>query len=182
MALIVISGPSGVGKSSLCKALMKSELDGLLQSVSYTTRPQRPGEKPGLDYHFVSRAKFLSMSEDLLEQTFYAGHLYGTSKTLVEKAIAVKQSVLFDLDHQGALSIKRYAPATLILCTPPSLNALEKRLRDRGDKEEEIQKRMLMAQDHLMQKDCYDHVIVNDDLELAFQKLLSIVTPLVSKK
>lgn len=175
MALIVISGPSGAGKSSLCKALLARGMKDLKLSISHTTRTQRPGEVAGVDYHFVSREVFLKMLSEnrFLEHTEYSGNLYGTSKEFLD----LKCNILFDLDHRGAMAMRKYASAALIFCAPPSLEALESRLNARGEKD--IKRRMLNAQEQMNQKDLYDYIIVNEKLNEAEAALSDIISKLV---
>lgn len=181
MALIVISGPSGAGKSSLCKALLKRGIENLKASISHTTRNKRPGEEEGIDYYFVSRHTFVEMlqEEEFLEHTEYAGNFYGTSRESVGRALENKESILFDLDHKGAMAMKK--AATLIFCAPPSLKALELRLQKRGEAQEEIEKRMIKAEEQLNQKSLYDYIIVNDNFETASEELFQVAIKIIEK-
>ncbi|RUM88612.1 MAG: guanylate kinase, partial [Thermovibrio sp.] len=150
--LIVISAPSGTGKTTLVHMLLK-EFPDLEFSVSYTTRPPRPGEVDGRDYHFVDRKTFERMIEegDFLEWAEVYGNLYGTSRTQVLKALNEGKDVILDIDTQGALQVKKNFPeAVLIFILPPSLKELERRLRNRGtDDEETIERRLKTAREEI---------------------------------
>jgi guanylate kinase len=177
--LIVISAPSGTGKTTLCHKLLE-EFPDVEFSVSYTTRRPRPGEVNGRDYWFVSREEFMKMVEegDFLEWAEVYGNLYGTSKSQVLKALNQGKDVLLDIDTQGALQVKKNFPdAVLIFILPPSLQELERRLRKRGtDDEETIKKRLKIAREEIKRARHYDYLIVNDELEVAYNKLKSIIT------
>ncbi len=177
--LIVISAPSGTGKTTLCHMLLKAFPD-MEFSVSYTTRKPRPGEVSGRDYFFVDRETFERMVEegDFLEWAEVYGNLYGTSKSQVTKALEAGKDILLDIDTQGALQVKKNFPeAVLIFILPPSLIELERRLRSRGtDNEETIEKRLRIARDEIKKALYYDYLVVNDVLEVAFDKLRSIIT------
>ena len=177
--LIVISAPSGTGKSTLCHMLLKAFPD-MEFSVSYTTRKPRSGEINGKDYFFVDRETFEKMIEegDFLEWAEVYGNLYGTSKSQVTKALEAGKDILLDIDTQGALQVKKNFPeAVLIFILPPSLIELERRLRSRGtDNEETIEKRLRIAKGEIEKAFHYDYLVVNDVLEVAFEKLRSIIT------
>jgi len=177
--LIVISAPSGTGKTTLAHMLLK-EFPNMEFSVSYTTRKPRPGEVNGKDYFFVDRKTFEKMVEegDFLEWAEVYGNLYGTSKTQVLKALHEGKDVLLDIDTQGALQVKKNFPeAVLIFILPPSLKELERRLRSRGtDDEETIEKRLKIARKEIERAPLYDYIVINDFLEKAFKQLKSIVT------
>jgi guanylate kinase len=177
--LIVISAPSGTGKTTLCHMLLKAFPD-MEFSVSYTTRKPRPGEVNGKDYFFVDRKTFERMIEegDFLEWAEVYGNLYGTSKSQVTKALEAGKDILLDIDTQGALQVKKNFPeAVLIFILPPSLTELERRLRSRKtDDKETIQKRLGIARDEIKKALYYDYLVVNDLLEVAFEKLKSIIT------
>lgn len=176
--LIVISAPSGTGKTTLTHMLLK-EFPNLEFSVSYTTRKPRPGEVNGKDYFFVDRKTFEKMVEerDFLEWAEVYGNLYGTSKTQVLKALHQGKDVLLDIDTQGALQVKKNFPeAVLIFILPPSLKELERRLRNRGtDDEETIERRLKIARKEIERAPLYDYIVVNDVLEKAFEQLKSII-------
>ncbi len=177
--LVVISAPSGTGKTTLCHMLLE-EFENMEFSVSYTTRIPREGEINGRDYFFVDRETFERMIEegDFLEWAEVYGNLYGTSKSQVIKAIESGKDVLLDIDVQGALQVKNNFPeAVLIFILPPSLKELEKRLRKRGtDSGEAIERRLRIAREEIRKSIYYDYLVVNDVLEVAFNKLKSIIT------
>ena len=177
--LIVISAPSGTGKTTLTRMLLE-EFPHMEFSVSFTTRPPRPGEVNGRDYWFISKEEFLKRIEegDFLEWAEVYGNLYGTSKSQVLKALNEGKDVLLDIDPQGALQVKRNFPeAVLIFILPPSLKELEERLRRRGtDTEEVIKRRLEIAREEIKRAPLYDYIIVNDVLEVAYSRLKSIIT------
>ena len=177
--LIVISAPSGTGKTTLCHMLLE-EFSNMEFSISYTTRKPRLGELNGRDYFFVDRRTFEKMIEegDFLEWAEVYGNLYGTSKSQVLKALEEGKDILLDIDTQGALQVKKNFPeAVLIFILPPSLKELERRLRKRGtDDEETIRKRLQIARKEIGKALEYDYLVVNDILEVAFERLRSIIT------
>jgi guanylate kinase len=177
--LIVISAPSGTGKTTLCHMLLE-EFPNMEFSISYTTRKPRPGELNGRDYFFVDRKTFERMIEegDFLEWAEVYGNLYGTSKSQVLKALKEGKDILLDIDTQGALQVKKNFPeAVLIFILPPSLKELERRLKKRGtDDEETIKKRLQIAREEIRKALEYDYIVVNDILEVAFERLRSIIT------
>jgi guanylate kinase len=176
--LLVISAPSGTGKTTLCNMLLK-EFPNLEFSVSYTTRKPRKGEVNGKDYWFVDRETFEKMIKegDFLEWAEVYGHLYGTSKSQVVRALNEGRDVLLDIDTQGALNVKKNFPeAVLIFILPPSLKELRRRLESRGtDDEETIERRLKVAKEEIKRALFYDYVVVNDVLEVAFENLKSII-------
>ncbi|SMO60973.1 guanylate kinase [Balnearium lithotrophicum] len=176
--LVVISAPSGTGKTTLTHMLLK-EFPNMEFSVSYTTRPPRPGEVNGKDYYFVDRETFERMVEegDFLEWAEVYGNLYGTSKSQVLKALNEGKDIILDIDTQGALQVKKNFPeAVLIFVLPPSLSELERRLRRRGtDDEETIERRLKVAREEIKRAPLYDYIVVNDVLEVAFENLKSII-------
>jgi guanylate kinase len=166
--LLVLSSPSGAGKTSLSRALLESDPDIAL-SISVTTRKPRPGEVDGRDYWFVDEAKFKAMSEtdQLLEWATVFGNFYGTPRAPIEKAIAEGRDVLFDIDWQGTqqLSERMANDLVRVFVLPPSAEALEKRLTQRAqDPPEVVAKRMAKASDEISHWAEYDYVIVNSDL------------------
>ncbi len=175
--LFVLSGPSGSGKTTLCRELAKKY--DWYYSISHTTRKKRAFEKNGVDYFFVSCEEFTRMIQayEFLEWAVVYENDYGTSQVKVEEALARGQSVVVDVDTQGALSIKKIMPqAVLIFIQPPQIEELKKRLTLRGgDSEEEIQKRMRQAEHEMQFQKQYDFVVVNDDLQKATQALDHIV-------
>lgn len=181
--IIVVVAPSGTGKSTLIKRIEK-DFPALNWSVSYTTRPQRSGEVDGKDYFFVSEDDFLKKKDggDFIEWAHVHGNLYGTSKSFVEERIDNGHSVLFDLDVQGTDNIKEcYGnEAKAIFIAPPSLTELENRLKLRGtEKEDTIALRIGNAKKELLRKNDYDYLVINDDLEDAYQNLHRIFSSLL---
>lgn len=177
--LVVISGPSGVGKTTIIKAVL-SRRDDLIFSVSCTTRPRRPGEVHGRDYFFITEQEFKAMIDrgEFLEWAEVHGHLYGTPRKFVEKAFSEGKSVLLDIDVQGALKVmKTFKDGVFIFVAPPSLEDLEKRLRKRGTEDEEtIKRRLEDARWELNHIGSFEYLIVNQDLDEAIHALDSIIT------
>jgi guanylate kinase len=157
--IVVVSGPSGVGKTVICRALLDGD-PSLVLSVSATTRPPRADETDGVNYHFWSRSRFREAVEGgfFLEWAEVHGELYGTPREAVERELAGGRSPLLDVDVQGGRSVKRLVPgAVLILLVPPSLEALESRLRGRGtDSDTVIRRRLEAARRELDQWEAYD--------------------------
>ncbi|OGO75570.1 MAG: guanylate kinase [Chromatiales bacterium RIFOXYA1_FULL_46_5] len=176
--LFIISAPSGAGKSTLINALLKQHADMQL-SVSHTTRSPRPGESNGVQYHFtdVPTFKQLIAQDQFIEWAEVFGNYYGTSKAALADKLAQGIDVFLDIDWQGARQIKQQLPfVTSIFILPPSVEALEQRLNQRGqDSAEVITGRMAKAQDEISHADEYDYWVVNDDLELALQQFSGII-------
>jgi len=177
--LIVLSAPSGCGKTTILKKVMR-ELPALTFSVSHTTRQPRHGEINGEQYHFVSPATFVALRDQkpcgFLEWAEVHGNLYGTSVAEVEQRCQEGQDVLLDIDVQGAAQVRQRANPITIFIVPPSLQVLEQRLRGRGtENEETIDRRLQNAKAELAVVDDYDYVIVNDKLEEAVESLCSII-------
>ena len=178
--LYIISAPSGAGKSSLIQALLKTQpLYDTQVSISHTTRSERPGEKHGEHYFFVSKEEFLEMieSDDFLEHAEVFGNYYGTSRVTIEQVLASGVDVFLDIDWQGAQQIRTKMPqARSIFVLPPSKDELDRRLRGRGqDSEEVIAKRMAQAVAEMTHFAEYDYLIVNDDFDLALSDLKTII-------
>jgi guanylate kinase len=176
--LIVIVAPSGTGKSTMIKRL-KVDFPTIVESVSYTTRPQRPGEVHGLSYFFISREEFIAKRDnnDFLEWAEVHGNFYGTSKEFVENCLREGKHVLFDLDVQGTDSMKLHFQdvANVIFISPPSVEELEKRLRHRGTENTQvINLRLMNARKELLRKEDFDFLIYNDDIENAYSRLKEI--------
>ena len=176
--LWVISAPSGTGKSTLCKLLLESEKN-VSVSISYTTRRPRPAERNGVDYHFVSRASFEQMVAQgaFLEWAQVHQQLYGTAKEDVQALLQQGKQVLFDIDVQGGLQIKRACPeSSLVFILPPSIKELRRRLSGRGTEDsEQIGVRLYNAKTELQQGLIYDFHVVNSDLRQAVAQLRSLV-------
>ena len=174
----IISGPSGVGKSTVLKELFEDR-DDLYFSVSATTRPPRPGEIDGVHYHFTDVDEFRKMiSEDaFLEYAEYVGNFYGTPKKFVDAAMDQGRDVILDIEIQGAQQVCAKRPETVrIFIAPPSWAELERRLTDRGtDDEDKVQKRLLRAKVELKMADRYDYFVVNDTVDNAVFQLKSIL-------
>ena len=176
--LYVIVAPSGAGKSSLVNALLEREPDiGL--SISYTTRPPRPGEKSGREYFFVSREEFQAMVKrgDFLEHAEVYGNWYGTSRRWIEKTRAAGSDVVLEIDWQGARAVKALFPDMIfIYILPPSIEVLRQRLVKRGkDAKEVIERRLAEANEDLKHAHEADYVIINEDFSVALLDLQSVV-------
>jgi guanylate kinase len=183
--LVVISAPSGAGKTTLCKRLLDSHPNDIVLSISTTTRQPRGQERHGYEYFFVTPEEFKKGIEqnEFAEWALVHGNYYGTSKKVIEDSFRKNLSVLLDIDVQGAQTLKNAYPknAYRIFIAPPSLQELEKRLRSRGtDSEETIQKRLKTAQVEMTHRDQFDQWLINDDLEKAYAKLTSIVEKIIS--
>ncbi len=176
--LIVISAASGSGKTSLAHRVLR-EMPGLRFSVSHTTRKPRAGEKDGVDYFFVSSAKFEAMIREgaFLEHAHVYGNYYGTSSEFVEAQLAAGQDVLLDIDVQGAMAVKKRMPeAVTVFVFAPSYDVLGDRLRRRGlDDEAVIRARLDIARGEIRCYREYEYVIINDDIEKSVLELKSIV-------
>ena len=178
-ALFVISAPSGAGKTTLCRELI-DRVKNLRQSVSFTTRQQRSGERDGSDYHFVTSPVFRQMIAEgkLAEWAEVHGNLYGTSLETLERGAAEGIDLLLDIDCQGAAQLKKnYRQGVFVFILPPDFTELEKRLRGRHtDSDEVIARRLKNAEQEIAQAGWYDYLVVNNDFQTAFEQLLAIVT------
>ncbi len=174
----IISGPSGVGKSTVLKELFKDR-DDLYFSVSATTRTPRPGEVDGVHYHFTDVDHFQKMiSEDaFLEYAEYVGNFYGTPKKYVDEAMKQGKDVVLDIEVQGALQVVHKRPDVVrIFIAPPSWQALEERLTSRGtDSPEKVQKRLVRAKVELQTANTYDYFVINDTVERAVREINAIM-------
>ncbi len=177
--MLVLSSPSGAGKTTLSRMLLAA--DPMVElSVSVTTRPQRPGEVEGRDYHFIDGARFEAMQANgaLLEWAHVFGHRYGTPRAPVERVLAQGRDVLFDVDWQGTQQLREKAPGDLVsvFVLPPSGTELERRLRSRAqDSEEVIRTRMARAADEVSHWSEYDYVVVNRRIDDAFADVRAIL-------
>lgn len=171
--IVVVSGPSGVGKGTICKKIM--DLINAKFSVSTTTRSPREGEIEGKDYFFVTKEEFKEKIEhgEFLEYNIYNDNYYGTSKNEIFNMINKGINALLEIDVNGAYNIKKKFPeALLIYIAPPSMEVLKQRLIDRGTEElEVIENRLKIAEDELKRVDFYDYVIINDDLDTAVNEV-----------
>ncbi len=176
--LIVLTGPSGVGKGTLLKSLVARHPE-MWVSVSVTTRSPRPGEIDGQDYYFIDREEFdrLVATDALLEWAEFAGNCYGTPRAQVDAAIAQGQLVILEIELEGARQIAHNFPDALrIFILPPSLTELEARIRSRGtDSEAAIARRLQRARDEVAAAPEFDYQIINDDLETALAQVESAV-------
>lgn len=184
--LIVIVAPSGTGKSTMIKRL-KKDFPTLFESVSYTTRPMRAGEVDGESYFFISHEQFITMrsENEFLEWAEVHGNLYGTSKSFVEQSLKKGKHLLFDLDVQGTDSFKKYfgKKANAIFISPPSVEELEKRLRNRGTETTQIINiRLTNARNELKRKEDYDFLVYNYDIEEAYKDLSAITDKILNGK
>lgn len=176
--LLVLSGPSGVGKGTLC-ARLRSLAPELIYSVSATTRKPREGEVDGVNYFFKTREEFQAMIEagELLEWAEYVGNFYGTPRSFVQETIDQGKDIILEIDVQGAMQVKRRFPgAILLFVLPPSLDELRNRIVNRGTEADHvIDSRMQAAAEELKLMEHYDYAIVNDVLEVACQRIQSII-------
>ena len=176
--LFVVVAPSGAGKTTLVDALLKAEPNVRL-SPSWTTRAPREGEKDGVDYYFVSRAKFEQMisAGEFLEHANVYGNYYGTSRKWIERELAGDHDVLLEIDWQGAQQLRRLFPHMVgIFILPPSLGELRKRLKSRGkDSPEAIEKRMASAREEISHVLEFEYIIVNEHFEAALADLIAVV-------
>jgi guanylate kinase len=177
--LIVLSGPSGVGKGTICSALRKSSPE-LVYSVSATTRTARQGEVEGVNYFFKTREQFQSMIEhdELLEWAEYVGNYYGTPRSFVEETIRSGKDIILEIEVQGALKVKEKFPeGVFIFILPPSLTELESRIQGRGtETSDSIRSRLNVAVEEIRLLEHYDYAVVNDEVDCACERIRSIIT------
>jgi guanylate kinase len=174
----VVSAPSGTGKTTVCRGLVEREA-GIAFSVSHTTRPQRPSERAGRDYHFVSRPEFERMvrAGAFVEHAEYAGNLYGTSFDALDEPLRRGADLLLEVDVQGALQLRqRRSDARFVFLLPPSLEELERRLRGRNtDAPEVVERRLALVRRELEAVHAFDYAVVNEDVERTIAALREIV-------
>jgi guanylate kinase len=176
--VFVITGPSGVGKGTLIRGLLE-RVPGLELSVSATTRPPRPGERDGVDYHFLSEEEFdrRVAAGEFVEHARYSGHQYGTLRSELERRMAKAAGVVLEIEVQGARQIRAAMPeAVQVFIAPPSVEALRARLVGRGtDAPEDVEARLATALEELEAEKEFEYVVVNDRLEQATEELAGIV-------
>lgn len=177
--LFIISAPSGSGKTTLCKKLLEDDLE-LAHSISATTRPPRPDEKDGVDYHFISKSDFERMIKKgaFLEYEENFGNFYGTPRKFIADSLKESKSVLLSIDVKGAMKVRKAYPeeSVLVFILPPSLKALKSRLESRRqDRKKTILDRLKLAKKEISYKSRYDYRIINDKLKSAYHNLKDIV-------
>lgn len=175
--LFVISGPSGTGKGTICREVV-DRINAEI-SISMTTRPPRPGEADGREYYFVSKEVFLDNIDNngFLEHAEVFGNRYGTPKDMVIRKLEEGKDVILEIDVQGALQVKdSYDEAILVFILPPSLRELERRIVSRGtESKKDIQKRLSRAMDEIGLIDRYEYTVINDELNIAVNNIISII-------
>lgn len=175
--LFIVTAPSGAGKTSLVRALLNDDPNVRL-SISYTTRAPRPGEADGVDYHFVDEAEFQRMlgAGEFLESAHVHGAYYGTSQSVIEAQLREGHDLVLEIDWQGAAQVRSlYSHGIGIFILPPSLEALEQRLRGRAqDSDAVIARRLAAAREEISHVGEFDYVIINDQFDAALQDLLAI--------
>ena len=176
--LFVITAPSGAGKTSLIEAVMRED-PSLKISVSYTTRPPRPGERNGVDYHFIDDATFLAMKNrgEFLESAEVHGYRYGTSKKVILDAVKRGEDLILEIDWQGARQVRELYPDCVgIFILPPSIEELERRMRARGqDADAVIRRRVENAREELLHAGEFKYAIINKDFDTARRQLAEIL-------
>ena len=177
-SIFVVSAPSGAGKTTLCKQIIKT-IDNIRTSVSFTTRQPRPGEIPDEDYSFVSETEFSAMIDrgDFVEWARVHGNFYGTSRLKLEELVGAGYDVLLDIDTQGARQIRKvFNNAVYIFILPPSMKELKHRLEGRmSNSAEDMNRRLQRAVDEIREYKMYDYVIVNDVIKTSLKKLEAII-------
>lgn len=183
--IFIISAPSGTGKTTLIDRV-KARFPDIAFPVTMTTRPMRPGECDGVDYHFVDRERFMAhvAAGDLVEWTTVYDRLYGVPRSELEIPLAAGRDVLFDIDTKGRETVVgKYPGAVSIFIAPPSIEELERRLKKRGQNEgKDLENRLAEAAREIARASRYDHVILNDDIERAYAELSGILAKEQSKR
>ncbi len=183
--IIAISAPSGTGKTTIIKNILKKYPE-IVFSISATTRPRRPGEKNGVEYYFVSEAEFLNKIEnkEFVEWEKFYDYYYGTFKSTIEENINSGKSILLEIDVKGALSLKNiYPEAHLIYIMPPSFEELVKRLSERRtENETDFKKRIQRAEMELSHKDRFDYLVINNDLNKAIKETSELIKKILNKE
>ena len=178
--MLILSSPSGAGKSTLTRMLLQDNKADLSLSVSVTTRQRRSSEVDGIHYHFISKADFekLRAANDLLEHAEVHGNFYGSPRSAVESVLAQGRDVIFDIDYQGTQQVREKAPddVVTIFILPPSMKELQARLVRRAeDSQDTIVRRLANAKNEIQRWTMYDYVLVNDDLQRTYEKVLAIL-------
>jgi guanylate kinase len=178
--MLILSSPSGAGKTTLTRMLLQDKSIDLTLSVSVTTRARRSSEVDGIHYHFIARADFERMraAGDLLEFAEVHGNFYGSPRSLVDKTLALGRDVLFDIDYQGTQQVRQTAPEDVvtIFILPPSMRELQARLERRAeDSADTIAKRLDNARHEIQRWTNYDYVLINDDLQRTYRQVLDIL-------
>jgi guanylate kinase len=183
--LIVVSGPSGVGKGTVIKELFKDETLNLAYSISMTTRLPRDGETNGIDYFFVTKEEFIDKVNKglLLEHAEFVDNYYGTPKEYVDSLLNEGKNVILEIEVVGAMQVmEKRKEALTIFVAPPSLEELEKRIRGRGtEKEEVVQERLARAKTELTYKNQYQHIVINNTVEQAKEEITHIIRDKLNK-
>lgn len=183
--IIVVSAPSGAGKTTIVQNVLKF-FPEIVFSVSATTRKKRDNEIEGIHYFFISEQEFKQKIEnnEFIEWERFYDYYYGTFKSFVEETISVGKNILLEVDVKGALSIKRiYSEAKLIYILPPSLEELENRLKSRQtENEEDLKKRLERSKMELEMKDKFDHLVVNNNLDYAISEMKNLINNIISKE
>ena len=177
--ILILSAPSGAGKTSLCRELFKTFPD-IKESISYTTRKPRTGEVDGLAYHFISEEEFERMVDDdaFAEWAMVHGNMYGTALKTIEEARKNGIDMVLDIDCQGALKLKeQFEGGIYVFILPPSMDELRRRLESRSsDSQDVIDRRIARAEDEIKESRWYDYIIINDSFDVASTELASIIT------